>query len=157
MTLALNNITLNCCRRDRAERRLITVRSIFYSMFKRRRCGERRSDYSDDNTYVDVHGSQVSAMVITIMVLCILDAFFTLLLIERGSSELNPFMAWMLEIDTMLFFVAKYLITSVCILWVVMHTHFIFFGFKGRHILLATITFYSVLVSYQVSMLAYIY
>ena len=141
------------CHRERHERRQASGRSFFYSMFMKRRRGERRVDHGNDNTYVDIHGPYVSAAAIAVMILCIMDAFFTLLLIERGSSELNPFMAWMLEIDTMWFYVSKYVITAVCVLWVVMHKHFHFFGFKGRHILVGTIGFYVALVSYQVSML----
>ncbi|VAW99479.1 hypothetical protein MNBD_GAMMA21-1943 [hydrothermal vent metagenome] len=156
MTLALNTTESNRRRPERTDRRQTTLRSIFYSMFRKRRYGERRSGYGNDNTYVDIHGSQVMTVVIAIMVLCIMDAFFTLLLIERGSSELNPFMAWMLEINTTWFYVSKYLITSVCVLWVVMHRHFNFFGFKGRHILVAAISGYGILVTYQVSMLVYI-
>jgi len=35
----------------------------------------------------------------------------------------------------------------------VMHKHFDFFGFKGRHILVGAIACYTSLVTYQVSML----
>ena len=153
MSMAFNNINPNSCRRDRADRRQANLRSFFYSMFMKRRRGERRLDYGDDNTYVDIHGPYVSAAAIAVMILCIMDAFFTLMLIEHGSSELNPFMAWMLEIDTMSFYLSKYLITAVCVLWVVMHKHFDFFGFKGRHILVGAIACYTSLVTYQVSML----
>ncbi len=156
MRLYVEKTDTNHCRRERSDRRQSTLRSFFYSMFMKRRHGQRRSDYGNDNTYVDIHGPQVTAAAIAIMILCILDAFFTLMLIERGSSELNPFMAWMLEIDTIWFYVSKYLITAVCVLWVVMHRHFDFFGFKGRHILVGAIACYGSLITYQVSMLAYI-
>jgi len=140
--------------RNRSTRRRATLRSFFYSMYKSRRRGERRGDHSNDNTYVDIHGPYVSMAVIAVMLLCVMDAFFTLMLIERGSSELNPFLAWMLELDTTWFYASKYLITAVCVLWVVMHKHFDFFGFKARHILVGTIACYVMLVTYQVSMLA---
>ena len=154
MGIFLEKTYTNDCRRERSDRRQAIRRSFFYSMFMKRRRGQRRSDDGDDNTYVDFHGPHVTAAAIAIMILCILDAFFTLMLIERGSSELNPFMAWILEIDTVWFYVSKYLITAVCVLWVVMHKHFDFFGFKGRHILLGTIACYGSLITYQVSMLA---
>ncbi len=154
MNTAFNKINDTNCQRVHSDRRRATVRSFFYSIFMNRRRGERRQDYGDDNTYVDIHGPYVSAAAVAVMILCVMDAFFTLLLIDRGASELNPFLAWMLEIDTMWFYLSKYLITAICVLWVVMHKHFNFFGFKGRHILTGAIACYVTLVTYQVSMLS---
>ena len=153
MSMTLDNIDLNNCRRERSDRRQVNKRNIFYSLFMKQRAGERRLGYSNDNTYVDLHGPYVSAAAIVVMILTILDAFFTLLLIERGSSELNPFLALMLDINTIWFYTSKYLITAVCVLWIVMHNHFTFFGFKGKYILTWTIAGYGVLITYQLSML----
>lgn len=44
--------------------------------------------------------------------LSVFDALLTLILIERGSSELNPVMAYFLEYGPLPFLIAKYLLTS---------------------------------------------
>lgn len=141
------------CRRVRVERRQANFRSCLYALFMNRRKGDRRSDHDDENTYIDVYGPKIMAGAIIVMVFCVLDAFFTLLLLERGAEELNPFLAWMLEIDVMWFYVSKYLITAICVFWLVIHKHFDFFGIKGRHVMVGAILSYMLLITYQISML----
>jgi hypothetical protein len=153
MHMPINDIQQKECKRLRAERRQANLRSCFYALFMKRRRGDRRGDHSDENVYVDVYGPKILLGAIAVMIFCVLDAFFTLILIERGASEINPFMALMLEIDEMWFYVSKYLITAICVIWIVMHKQFDFFGFKGRHIMAGALAAYMVLITYQVSML----
>lgn len=141
------------CRRARVERREANLRSSFYALFKNRRHGDRRCDHSDENTYVDVYGPNILLGALAVMIFCVMDAFFTLILLERGASELNPLLAWMLEIDVMWFYTSKYLITAVSVFWVVIHKRFDFFGLKGRHVMLGAVLAYVTLITYQVSML----
>jgi len=47
-----------------------------------------------------------------ILLLSILDGLLTLQLLGRGAKEINPVMAYLLEIDPKLFMVLKYLLTS---------------------------------------------
>lgn len=141
------------CRRVSQDPRKLTVRTVIASMYKKRRRTERRAGLSDDNTYVDIHGPYIAFATIAVMLFCVMDAVFTLMLIERGSSELNPLLAWMLEIDIFWFFTVKYTITAICVLWVVMHKHFNFFGMKGRHVIAGVLIGYMALISYQLSML----
>ena len=153
MNTTTNDIHTEGCKRVRQERRQANLRSGLYALFMNRRRGDRRSDHSNENVYVDVYGPKILLGAIAVMIFCVLDAFFTLMLIERGASEINPFMAWMLEINEMWFYISKYLITATCVIWVVMHKQFDFFGFKGRHILAGALAAYMVLITYQVSML----
>jgi len=141
------------CQRVRVERRQANLRSCFYALFMNRRKGERRTGHSNENTYVDVYGPKILLGAIAVMIFCVLDAFFTLILLERGASELNPFLAWMLEIDVMWFYTSKYVITAVCVVWIVIHKQFDFFGLKGRHVMVGAVLSYMVLITYQVSML----
>ena len=140
-------------RRVQRERRQANLRSGFYALVMRRRKGDRRRGHSNENIYIDVYGPKIMLGALLVMILCVLDAFFTLLLLERGSSELNPFLAWMLEIDVMWFYSSKYVITAICVLWVVIHKQFNVFGIKGRHVMLGTIVTYMTLITYQLSML----
>ena len=153
MRKTINNIQQEGDRRARVERRLTNLRSGFYALFKNRRRGDRRRDHSDENTYVDVYGPNILMGALLVMIFCTLDAFFTLILLERGASEVNPLLAWMLEVDVMWFYVTKYMVTAICVFWVIIHKRFDFFGFKGRHVMLGAILAYVTLITYQVSML----
>lgn len=88
-----------------------------------------------------------------LIMLCLLDTFFTLILLADGAEEVNPLLAWLLEIDTLWFYAVKYTMTSLCIFWIIIHKSFTVFGLKGRHILLFAIGCYTVLISYQLSLL----
>ena len=153
MNNTINDVQTEGCNRAQKERRESNLRSCLYALFMNRRRGDRRGDHSNENVYVDVYGPKILLAAIGVMIFCVLDAFFTLILIGRGASEINPFMAWMLEIDEMWFYLSKYLITSVCVIWIVIHKQFNFFGFKGRHIMAGALVSYMVLITYQVSML----
>ena len=146
----------NQCRRTRPDRRQAVWRSFAYSLVMSRRAGDRRLDSNDIPAYVDVHGPKMFFGAMLMMLFCVLDAYFTLQLIQHGSRELNPFMAMLLEKDAAWFFVSKYLITAFCVFWLVTHKKFTFFGIKGRTILLIAILMYGILITYQLSMLLHL-
>ena len=146
-------MTDNPCRRDRADRRQAEWRSFAYSLVMSRRAGDRRTDYGDAPAYVDVHGPKIFFGATLMMLFCVLDAFFTLHLIQHGSRELNPFLAMLLEKDVAWFFVSKYLITAFCVFWLVVHKKFTFFGIKGRNLLSIAIVLYGILIAYQLLMM----
>ncbi|MEJ2439860.1 MAG: DUF5658 family protein, partial [Gammaproteobacteria bacterium] len=83
----------------------------------------------------------------------VLDAGFTLLLIQHGSVELNPFLSWFLHKHVLLFFLVKYFLTSLCVILTVMHGQFRIFGVKGIHFLTGSVVVYTFLIQYQLSML----
>ncbi len=141
------------CRRTRTDRRQAVWRSFAYSLVKNRRAGDRRAEHQDAPAYVDVYGQKIFIGALLLVLFSVLDAFFTLQLIQHGSSELNPFLAMMLEKDVMWFFASKYLISALCVFWLVSHKKFTFFGIKGRHLLLFAVAMYGLLVAYQLSML----
>ena len=145
--------TENSCRRNRADRRQAQWRSFAYSLVMHRRTGDRRADFNDAPAYVDVYGPKIFLGAMLMMLLCVLDAFFTLQLIQHGSKELNPFLAMLLEKDEGWFFVSKYLITAFCVFWLVIHKKFTFFGIKGRNLLSMAVMLYGILISYQLLML----
>ncbi len=135
------------CRRERPDRRQAVWRSFLYSLVKRRRKGDRRDDHYDNPAYVDVHGPYVFLVAMLIILFSVLDTFFTLELISHGSSELNPIMARLLEINAFWFFIPKYIVTGFCVFWLVAHKKFTFLGIKGRHLLLFGAVVYALLIS----------
>ena len=83
------------------------------------------------------HGAKTTVMVLSIVFLCVLDAFFTLELINRGARELNPLMDYYLKKSDMTFFLVKYLITSAGLLIVLAIKELSFFGNRiSRRLLL---------------------
>ena len=83
-------------------------------MFGRRQQVRRRFD-RDRVLYMDRYSKPVFRLIVLILVLSVLDAFFTLLLIDHGAVELNPLMAFYLDIGPTPFVVVKYSLTSLSI------------------------------------------
>lgn len=54
--------------------------------------GRRRSTAED--SYTDLYGSVMFAVMLGITILNVLDAFFTLVYLQRGGTEANPVADW---------------------------------------------------------------
>ena len=83
-------------------------------MFGRRQQARRQVD-RDRVLYMDRYSKPVFRLIVLILLLSVLDAFFTLLLIDHGAVELNPLMAFYLNIGPTPFVVVKYSLTSLSI------------------------------------------
>lgn len=139
-------------RRHLADRRQANLRSLVYALFLQRRRSRRRMVESGTG-YFDRYNTVTFLIALSLMLLCTFDSYFTLLLINRGSVELNPLWAWALERHVLLFFVGKYLLTGMAVIMSVLHGEFRLFGVRGVHLLSAGVVAYAVLVEYQLSML----
>jgi hypothetical protein len=64
---------------------------------------------------ITVHGSIPFATILLIVVLTILDTFFTLELVSHGATEINPIMCYYLNHGPLVFFAVKYTVTSTSI------------------------------------------
>lgn len=144
------------CRRQGCDRRQVNWRSLAYALLMSRRRDRRRQGESQAS-YVDYYSPVLLTGVLLLLLLCVLDSYFTLLLIEHGSRELNPFLDWLLAIDVGLFYAVKYCITACSVILIVVHERFSVFGIKGYHVLVAALLGYFVLINYQLSMLLPIY
>ena len=145
-------VVIDDCRRQRVERRQANLRSMFYALFMSRRKTNRRSDEAVCY-YYDQYGPHIFASALLLMLMCILDSYFTLLLMQYGSQELNPILAWALSKHVLFFFLLKYTLTAMCVVIAVMHKHFRVFGLKGYQVLLICLFAYGILIQYQLSML----
>jgi hypothetical protein len=72
----------------------------------------RRAADSNGKYYTDHRRPGLSALIIFISVMSILDYGFTLIHLKKGAIELNPVMAMAIEVSESYFFLLKYLITS---------------------------------------------
>lgn len=50
-----------------------------------------------DGAFVDIHGPRILLLVVGIVALNLLDAYFTLLFLSHGGTELNPFVQVVLD------------------------------------------------------------
>ena len=138
------------------ERRQASLSGLFYGLYKAQRAGDRRNGTAAQPFYVDIHDAFTSALVLTIMLFCIADAYFTLMLIEHGARELNPLLAWVLEKDALLFYGAKYSLTAISVVLLMQLKHFKFFGIRGLNVLIGVLVAYAFLITYQLNMLRYL-
>ncbi|MCU0724235.1 MAG: DUF5658 family protein [Planctomycetes bacterium] len=121
-----------------------------YTLWGRRRNMRRASEMA--NSYVDRYGFRVAAVLAGILILCVLDAVFTLLYLQKGGGELNPLMRRAIEAGTGPFIAIKCGLTIAGILFLALHKNFRFvkgliagvLGFYllllGYHLYLASVT-----------------
>lgn len=155
MTENVGVIEENRLERHLTDRRRATLRSIAYGAVRHgRRRGPRRHD-DRRAYYVDWYDERLFAVTLGIFVLCCLDALFTLILLDRGAEEINPFMAALLDHGVRTFVYTKLTATAFCLIFLVVHAAFWIAGtIRVSHILYAVLSGYLSLFVYQLQMLA---
>ena len=104
---------LNLDRRTHAERRDLKRGSgIRHLMFGNRQQARRQSD-RNRILYFDRYNKTLFRLIVLILFFSVADAFLTLLLIDYGAIELNPLMAFYLDLGPLLFVTVKYALTSL--------------------------------------------
>lgn len=142
-------------RRIGPERRQRHVRAFVCQFTYQRRHNDRRCTAAA--CYVDVHEPLLLLITLTALLLCIIDSYNTLLLLDLGGVEVNPLMRELIDRDATLFFSVKYVITALCLMVLVVHKRFMFMKiFSGYHIIIAVIFGYTILIGYQYRLLALI-
>ena len=102
---------------DRRMKRFSVIRRIFNPGRRGtlRRQADRRRIY-----LLDVYSPRIFYAVTITLLLSVTDALLTLWLLGDGAQELNPVMAYFLNFGPMVFMAAKYLLTSVSVIIVVL-------------------------------------
>jgi hypothetical protein len=93
---------------DRRTRGGFTFKSLFYN--GKREEIRRQEDYRRV-FFLDRYSTTIFAAIMAVLFLSIMDALLTLILIDHGAKELNPVMAFFLEIEPKIFMTVKYLLT----------------------------------------------
>ena len=109
---------LNRERRDRERRRRVWWSACYGSFNPRRRSMPRRHGDSGAH-FLDWHSAHLLAVSIRILVLCLVDAFLTLILLQGGAVEVNPFMAGLIYRNVAMFAALKMAMTSAGIILMV--------------------------------------
>lgn len=114
-----------------------------------RRKKARRSDELE-NYYVDRYEKNLLIITISIAIFCILDAFFTLNILQSGGSESNLFMLFLMKKNLILTLFIRFLFTTCCILFLLIHKNFKLFGVIKTHLLIYLVfSIYFVLILYE--------
>ena len=103
-------------KRRGTDRRTNNKARLKYLLFNGRRERSRRDEDREKAFIFDRYNQKLFLAITAILVLSILDAVLTLVVIQRGARELNPVMAYFLEHGTLTFIVAKYVLTSIGVL-----------------------------------------
>ena len=129
--------------RREGDRRDRPTRPLTGWLTPRRRAGGRRE--SDRESYVDRYSRRDVMLLMTIFLLNVGDAFFTMLWLARGGKEANPVMDFFLDIGPGAFLVQKCIVVGIWLLILLIHKNF----------RLARIGLYASLVVYALLMLVH--
>ena len=136
------------------DRRQPSLQTLLGSLRHYRRRHLRRDD-DKTNSYTDWYGHWPFAATLIIILLCFADAFLTIVLLSKGAVELNGLMDWLIQKDTHMFTVVKMSMTGVALIVLVMHLNFRICKYVAvRYLIYALVPLYSLLIFYELTMLA---
>jgi Domain of unknown function (DUF5658) len=140
-------------RRTHSDRRIRFVHSLLYGGLQPRRRSARRATDAH-RPLIDWHGPVLFFSVVTILVLCTVDALLTLVLIGRGAVEVNPLMRPFVPSDPHAFAVVKLAATGASLLMLVAIARFrVFRVLRVSNLVHAALIGYVGLVAYEVWLL----
>ena len=124
------------------------------SMAGQRKHARRAEDHSSGGYYIDRYDSKIIVTIVSILLLCLADAYMTLLILSHGGQELNVIMELLIKESIFLFIIGKYFLTSGSLLFLVTHRKFkILGGLKVSHILATFLFGYLMLITYELAIL----
>lgn len=103
-------------KRRGADRRKSKMPRLRFLLFGGRRRHIRREEDKNSIAVMDSYSEPLFALIIGILCLSLIDAAMTLYLIGQGAQEINPVMAYFLDKGTGTFIIAKYILTSVAVI-----------------------------------------
>ena len=136
------------------DRRTYTLETLWRGAVAPRRTAGRRSA---DRRFplLDVPEGGVVALALLLVGLSIADAVFTLTLLSRGGTELNPIMAALLEVGVPAFAATKMALTAVPAVLLVATANVRLFGrIRARSVLGALVGLYAGLIVYELLLLS---
>ena len=141
-------------RRAGADRRLRShlLSDWTYAYRGRRRLSRRDAE---ESTFVDLYDPALLGLALGILLLSVLDAAFTLTLLQAGVvEEANPFMRWLLEHDTQIFINLKIVLTGAAVVFLVLCSNAIIAGrIRGRRLMHAVLGLYLLVIAYELVLL----
>jgi hypothetical protein len=144
-----DSTSLRADRRNGAERRSRTLRSLIAGSWQARRRNPRRSESLRLGS-IDWHAPQWLAAALLVLLLSLTDTFLTLVLVQHGAVEVNPIMAPLVLGSGRSFAFLKLALTASAVTILVALTRVRAFGrLLAGPILVGTALLYAVLISYE--------
>jgi hypothetical protein len=105
--------------------------------------------------FVDIYEAPQLLLALSILLLSILDAGFTLALIQAGvADEANPFLRWLIAYDVQLFVNLKLVITGAGIVFLMICSNApVLLGYRGKVALHAVLVLYTLVIVYELFLL----
>ena len=119
-------------RRSGKDRRQTGMSSMRYFLRGGRRENIRRQADKSSLFRVDQYSPSLFGAIVIILFLCVADALLTLLLTGQGAVEINPVMAYYLNIGPYAFLAVKYLLTCLAV-FILLICQNVFLGALGIH------------------------
>lgn len=94
-----------------------------YTFSGRRRAFRRKED-QERGGYVDRYSSKLFFFLILVVGLNLLDAFFTMIILDHGGSELNPIVASVISLYGDEFWIWKFVLVSASLILLCLHSKF---------------------------------
>ncbi len=95
---------------DRRVNRGFSLKSLF---IYGKREEIRRQDDKGKIFFADRYSTTIFAAIVVILFFSVIDGLLTLILLGHGAKEINPLLAYLLEIEPKLFMTVKYLLTCM--------------------------------------------
>jgi hypothetical protein len=96
-------------------------------------------------------------LAIALMILSVMDSFFTLTIISHGGSEVNPAMNVLLEKSVTVFIIAKMLLTAIPALILVATANMVILNrLRARSLLAMMVGLYAGLICYELLLLSFV-
>jgi len=89
-----------------------------------------QSLWGKDGVMVKDRDSRIFAKIVFVLLLSILDGYFTLYLLSHGAAEINPIMAFFVRFGKWPFFIAKYLLTAFSVIVLLLPSQLRLFGYQ---------------------------
>lgn len=140
-------------RRREGERRSYTLTTMYCCLCHPRRAQGRRSQ---DRRYpvLDVFKSGAITSVLLLVLFSVLDAVFTLTLLARGATELNPVMNHFIKTGTGTFVCAKMILTAIPgLIMTAAGNVVIYRSIRVHSVLSALVGAYAALILYEIVLL----
>ena len=122
----------------------------WYTFFGRRRIFRRKSD-QDKGRYVDRYSPILFFLLILILGLNILDSLFTMMILDLGGEEFNPFVRSFIELHGDMFWVWRFVIASIALVLLYLHRGFM----RVRRMIITIGSIYIIIVLYQMYLILY--
>lgn len=111
-------------RRSDSDRRRKGIPALKPLLTYRRRRNLRRASDRRGLALLDYYHPSLLIPIILILVLSVVDALLTLFLMDNGAVELNPVMAFFIELGSLPFLMAKYTLTAFSVCTVVVFNYY---------------------------------